>query len=512
MAVAPERERLARSADSGDQAWARALGTMEWVFSQAPALHPSPATIEQDAHRNARAQHAAAVAAGQMALRAFVAVQPRELDQWNRILERIASRNETVEVSLEYALAQGWSSILRGETVHMQEQLATLEHQGRDARFAHITTLFAIQRAFAALSARDIDGATTFSRRASRMARAESFLQCEYLANIALARSRRHAGRGYLALRILDALAQVTPVDWQRWLAFERGLCGAGSSNEAPAKTSFVALANAIERGSRIDCQHAGEALAVWAQGFHDLYEECAALLATIGVAPISVEADAWCRGRSDAIPFGIRDPCADTESFVIMDAGPSRRMLASGLRLLRAEQPIWTINSSKRQGTRNHRALAILAMAGDAGVTQEELFAGVYGFGFDAVRHGRLLRTLVFRIRAELGDVASLERDGTQLRLVAHRAIAIPDPRSALDLGEKILAEVASASGRSTAREVARAMKVPLRTVQATLHGLVDEHLCTTETDGRRVEYVVEDTTFREPSLLRLRGSLKPR
>ena len=41
----------------------------------------------------------------------------------------------------------------------------------------------------------------------------------------------------------------------------------------------------------------------------------------------------------------------------------------------------------------------------------------------------------------------------------------------------------------------------MPLRTVQATLRQLANEGVCRVERSGRNVEYVVEDTTFREPT-----------
>jgi hypothetical protein len=43
----------------------------------------------------------------------------------------------------------------------------------------------------------------------------------------------------------------------------------------------------------------------------------------------------------------------------------------------------------------------------------------------------------------------------------------------------------------------------MPLRTVQSLLRELVDQGACTSERSARSVKYVVEDTTFKEPTAL---------
>src|SRR5205085_10755199 len=85
-----------------------------------------------------------------------------------------------------------------------------------------------------ALSAGAIDDSVELARRASRMAQAESLPQLEYLANLTLARVRRHSGRPHLALHILGALARVAPAAWSGWLGWET-LLGGGSPTDLPA-------------------------------------------------------------------------------------------------------------------------------------------------------------------------------------------------------------------------------------------------------------------------------------
>ena len=50
-------------------------------------------------------------------------------------------------------------------------------------------------------------------------------------------------------------------------------------------------------------------------------------------------------------------------------------------------------------------------------------------------------------------------------------------------------------------AKDAAKLLGIPVRTAQDGLRRLVDDGVCRAEKVGRRLEYHLEDTTFREPT-----------
>ena len=80
------------------------------------------------------------------------------------------------------------------------------------------------------------------------------------------------------------------------------------------------------------------------------------------------------------------------------------------------------------------------------------------------------------------------------------HREVILADPRTAAPVGDRVLRLLASRPG-VTAKDAAKALEVPLRTVQAELQQLVSDGACNAERQGRKVQYWVEDTTFSEPT-----------
>ena len=85
-------------------------------------------------------------------------------------------------------------------------------------------------------------------------------------------------------------------------------------------------------------------------------------------------------------------------------------------------------------------------------------------------------------------------------LRLTLSTPLAIADPRCDLTLSDQVLS-IMSQRGRAGAKEIAGVLGVSLRNTQSALGALVDDGACTRNKLGRRVEYVVEDTTFSEPT-----------
>jgi hypothetical protein len=106
----------------------------------------------------------------------------------------------------------------------------------------------------------------------------------------------------------------------------------------------------------------------------------------------------------------------------------------------------------------------------------------------------------LIHRCKEHLGDRASITRAKGRIQLVPNGPLLLADPRCSRPLGDSLLGIVAERPGAS-AKDIAEASGVSLRVVQATLQSLVKDGACQLDRDGREVRYVVEDTTFSEPT-----------
>jgi hypothetical protein len=355
-----------------------------------------------------------------------------------------------------------------------------------------------------ALAATETEDAVSRARRASRMARSEGLLQQEYLANVILARVRRTSQRAYLSVRILTSLAQVVPEVWQPLVGLELAFAGG-----EPTRRGVAPLALVVEAATSGDRERLGrEVLAARSlvSGCVPIAEELEDWIAMLDVdARLSDRVRPWASGRTDESPHGIRDARhGETRaSWVVAAPGRTpRRVLGTGLGSLPGVETI----RSGRRGTRTEESISLLALARQ-GLDPEAFFARVYGFAYEKAEHAEVLRGLIHRMRGTLGDTAELERGDGLLRIVPARALAVEDPRCQEPLADRVLDRLASSNGRATAKELTAALRVPLRTVQRALGQLVEDGACHAEPDGRKTEYVVEDTTFNEPSLHRLRG-----
>jgi DNA-binding transcriptional ArsR family regulator len=89
------------------------------------------------------------------------------------------------------------------------------------------------------------------------------------------------------------------------------------------------------------------------------------------------------------------------------------------------------------------------------------------------------------------------ITEDG-RARLRFLRPYATPDPRCRKPLSDVLLRHLAEPGGKS-ARDLAKRLDVPLRTVQQALKDLTADGACVAAKEGRRVAYAIEDTTFCE-------------
>ena len=140
----------------------------------------------------------------------------------------------------------------------------------------------------------------------------------------------------------------------------------------------------------------------------------------------------------------------------------------------------------------------AILAAAGPEGMEFVESFEQAYELRLRS-------RSAPRYVRGALAPFASLSRGGGgartregSLRLRPRNALLVPDPRCARPVHDRLL-RVLAREGRATASDAAHKVGLSLRAVQDALKTLIEEGVCVSESEGRHVVYLVEDTTFSE-------------
>ncbi len=143
---------------------------------------------------------------------------------------------------------------------------------------------------------------------------------------------------------------------------------------------------------------------------------------------------------------------------------------------------------------------MAALALAGPEGLPDSGLFEKAYEFEFVSSLHAGILDVLVHRMRARLEGAATVHRNSGRLRLEPHGILVLPDPRCVEHVEDRLLRVIARHGGVTT-RQAAQELDVSVRTAQLALRRLLESGDCVLNRDGRRVEYLVEDTTFTEPT-----------
>ncbi|MEM7608349.1 MAG: hypothetical protein AAF411_23585, partial [Myxococcota bacterium] len=392
-----------------------------------------------------------------------------------------------------------WSAVTEGESMDAADA-AFEEARGADDAIRAIDAM--ALRALHALDSGDAEAALRIARQASRMAASEGVIQREYFANLVLARARRYVRQTAAALRILHDLEQVVSGPWHAWVEWEL-MFGGGSVPGARSR-----WANALQRQLQEGSAAAGPR--TLCAGFANELEHLGAAL-----DPASPPGDDWARGTvSDVHPSlsGFLVPQIDgsgkevASAYVVAHPEPwARRILSQGLHRTDGGATATAFNLSAR---RTHVALATLALAHGASMHVHALFEAVYGFPFVVPKHQGTFRGLLHRMRAELPEFARIEREADVCRLITTHTLVLPDPRCAPDLEQTVLRLLGKEGTRLTSDAIARQLAVPLRTVQRALRDLVDVGSCEVVAEGRRSFYRIEDTTFSEPTLTRLRAS----
>ncbi|MEM9187531.1 MAG: hypothetical protein AAGF12_00045 [Myxococcota bacterium] len=401
---------------------------------------------------------------------------------------------------VSFRVTEAWIACFSGEYGAAMARADASFREASEHRAAHSVVESTAVRALAALGLHAHEEALGLARRASRMAQTEALPLCSYLANVVLARARRLLGGPFLATRILSALREQVPATLRPWVDWELTLSH-GSAVGAMGRAA--SLHRALEAATIPEPPLESQEQETPAPIAQDL-ERVRAILDVY--APRADDAiGAFLEGRVDTPPFGLEGLCsrypADIARAYVLIAPERRatRVLAvsasahSGPGVTRMERPT-------RKGRRTDHAIAVLALAEGASLELLSLFRQCYEFPYVAARHANMLRVLLHRMRDRVRDVAEIRRDNDRLTLVPAASFLLPDPRCTQAVGDRALQLMARERGLS-ARRIATELGVPLRSAQTMLEGLVDGGACARERRGNRIEYIVEDTTFHEPT-----------
>jgi hypothetical protein len=412
-------------------------------------------------------------------------------------------REERVAVALARALIGRVDEATREGRAIQAEALA--------ARAPELVCDAASVRALGAANAGDLSAAVDLARRASMMSRTEALPEQETLANLVLARVRRLTGRPFLATRILSALARFATPEWNRWIAWELVMASGHAAPASEARGEPAALlASALEaarRGDRAGFDAALEAASASVGRLSGHAGDVVRVRAALDSDhPIEPETDLgrWRFGVEDGIPLGLQGlgASAEAEATALVLARPEKpgvRLLGLGAALAEA-QSARRLSSTQRKQGRTDTALAVLALAGDGGLSEEAFFRKTYGFAFSRTVHGGVLDVLIHRARAHLAGAGDITRGSGGLVLSVRGPLLFVDPRSGTPIDDRVLQLVAK-RGQLTAKDTSNELNIPLRSAQAALEALIATGACNRVRTGRTIEYRVDDTTFQEPT-----------
>lgn len=422
-------------------------------------------------------------------------------------ISRASALLEGARGALEQRLGALWVAWLRGDAASEDEAHA-IAAEASQQRCADILVDATSTRALLLQDDEHLDEALAVARRAARMAATEALPGPRALGSLVLARVRAAAGQSVHATRILESLAGWAPSPWAGWIACERLLVGGSSpapliDDDAPSRSARALddLLSAAARGER-------DAVLAHARALEPAPVLRRRVRAALGlldpsIAPESLEVAVaeFVRGEGAFIPLGLTGLGAPREGdaavWILRRPGrPGRRVARLGLPLT----GVPPMPATQRRTGREDAALALLALAPDDGVPYRTLFRRVYRAAYVPEQHDATLRVLAHRIGARLGSFGRVQAGGAHLTLSIDAPLLVPDPRCALRPEDRVLHALAR-RGRASARELASELDVPLRTVQSAIRELVEDGACREEPHGRSVHYIVEDTTYSEPT-----------
>jgi DNA-binding transcriptional ArsR family regulator len=526
-------ESAVRGADQGDLSALNALAGGVDVLARAAAHFytgsPSPPAeqMERAQEGSPADRRRAAWACAYLARAAAAALDPDGVERWHDLARKLGIDGDP-ELEMPLLASSLWARLGRGEDPLAVDAAARRLHVAASgASMAAVVIEAAALRAMAALAAGNLESAISSARRASRMGRTEALPAPEWLANLVLARVRRHAGRPHIATRILGALAKMAAPAWHGWLSWELLLAGGparlattmpeglGEGRAARGAACGIALLEAAARGDAGAFGARGQALQRELVACAPLWTEAEILLAALDPARAApAELAPWRRGETELLPIGLHglfDPSGEegpspnhvTACVVARPGGPALRALRIGAALIHDARMIDETMGGARGSSRTDAGLAVLALAGSRGVHCEPFFRSTYGFAFSEPLHKGVLDVLLHRVRKRLGLSGQVTREGDRIELTLHEAVIIPDTRCTLPTVERVLRALAN-RGEASAQDLADELGLQVRTVQIALSELQADGACVSRRAARQVKYRVDDTTFAEPSRIR--------
>ncbi|MEM9189662.1 MAG: helix-turn-helix domain-containing protein [Myxococcota bacterium] len=423
--------------------------------------------------------------------------------------ERLLSARSDVQGEAIFTIGRAWLAWLdrRAPMPDLERAFRQAQDQGLARPVIELQAL----RALDALDRGALNEAVELSRRGSRMARAEGFPAMEILANTVLARIRRFQGRPYLTLRIITALYPHAPPVWQSWLQWEAAMAGLPLDPNVTREPAvhLATLMSALRHGA-----DASDAVSELRQlAVEPLHWDATRALALFSAsrnggsdgtfpalrswqAATAADVPPDLSGLAFLPPLEAKAEAVEARLVVTPD-GTVTRLPAVAVRHSVNGRDALDLTEAARQ-PRAELGLAELASSA-AGTALEDYFRNVYGFAYDPALHESMLSMNLLRMRRLLGENGTIERADGTLWLAIRRAVVLRDPRSQEDIQQRALRILAK--GSLSARSLAAALGVSLRSAQRALSELQQEGAVESQKQGRTVAYQVEDTTFSEPT-----------
>ncbi len=495
----------APAADPEARAWALASAALRERVDAPRAV--TAAEVRARARASDAARLGAAMAAAEALRSAALAFDGAGVDAHAAALEAVAPPDP--EARAQVSAAALWRAVAQARWAEAAERALPLEAQASALGAAALVVEAAALRALALASSGALDEATKIARRASRMARTEALPQPEYLAHWVLARVRRLAGAPHLATRILASLRGVAPPAWWPLLAWETTLSGAATESGPGPAAALGAWVLGLERGDRHGHAARTQRLLHATAGWPSHRADATAWIAAVDPHhPPPPELHAWTHGLTTLAPPALsgllgwrgQAPPGDSAIAYVLADGPLRRRVPRLTFALVDRARVRVEEQSRLKQGRTEMLTAALALAPPEGIDEPTCFASVYGFPYEPEVHKSIFDVLLHRGREHLAGRGTIARGGGRLALALDAPLLAADPRCTRPLGDALLGVIAEQAGAS-AKDVAKATGVSLRVVQATLQSLVQDGACQQERGGREVRYVVEDTTYSEPT-----------
>lgn len=524
----PILEELGSRTSPDSQLLSIALRAQLFHHFGAPSVSPNPQELTALC-RSAADRRTAARACVLLEREALLQHDRVAHDAYRLVHENVAYHSLDEDVAIPLEISRAWSAWLHGDTRGYDEHLESLRRPATAAGFAELVVELTALRSLIALSEERVVAAVDHGRRASRMARTEALPTSEFLASIVLARARRWQSRPHLAGRILSALFRYAPASWQGWILWEWIFAGANvtshkDSVERPgAPLSGTKVANSLHALRRLIDSFAGRDLEEFDNARAQLQPELQALAdeATMlsmlvdprrGIDDLPSSLQPWSQGRDHEFPFGLsgllfpRKPVESQPAAAIVAVssdGQARRLPAIASELSASFFGVRPLITESKMLWRVDRGLAVLSLAGPQGMSERDFFRSVYDFEYVKEIHGNTLNVLFHRMRKRIESIGALERAHEILSLTPLPSLMVSDPRVSESIDETILRMLGS-EGYHAAKDLSTGLSLPLRTVQAALRRLVADESCAAVNKGRAMRYIVEDTTFSEPTMER--------